>query len=165
MLLLLAAVPTVFTTWPATWRSGCRIGLDSTTTPTCQAEIPADRRAVATRVCAADPGRATSSCFAPRPAAVSAPINARPPSAFAARNRPSQAEELEAPESPLLKLPDCLVAGPCRDTLAWDLHRMHPPAVSMSRMVLIGFIVALATLVGCATSTAGPLQRTSIRAY
>ena len=39
---------------------------------------------------------------------------------------------------------------------------MHPTDVSMSRMVLIGFIVALATLVGCATSTEGPLHRTGI---
>lgn len=30
---------------------------------------------------------------------------------------------------------------------------MHAPYVSVGRMVLIGFIVALATLVGCATST------------
>jgi hypothetical protein len=29
---------------------------------------------------------------------------------------------------------------------------MHPPQASVGRMVLIGFIVALATLVGCATS-------------
>lgn len=39
---------------------------------------------------------------------------------------------------------------------------MHPTDVSMSRMVLIGFIVALATLVGCATSTEGPLHRTGV---
>jgi hypothetical protein len=36
---------------------------------------------------------------------------------------------------------------------------MHPPDLSMSRMVLIGFIVALATLVGCATSTGGRSHR------
>ncbi|HKT36127.1 MAG TPA: CHAP domain-containing protein [Nitrospira sp.] len=30
---------------------------------------------------------------------------------------------------------------------------MHPPDLSMSRMMLIGLIVAFATLVGCATST------------
>lgn len=36
---------------------------------------------------------------------------------------------------------------------AWGLHRMHPPELSIGRMALIGFIVALATLVGCATST------------
>ena len=30
---------------------------------------------------------------------------------------------------------------------------MHPPDLSMSRVVLIGFIVAFVTLVGCATST------------
>jgi hypothetical protein len=41
----------------------------------------------------------------------------------------------------------------CRDTFTWDFHRMYPSDVSMSRMVLIGFIVAFATLVGCATST------------
>src|SRR6478672_1696258 len=113
ILLLLAAAPTVFTTWPATWRRGCRIGLDSTTTPTCRAEIPPDRRAVATRASAAVPGRARLSCFAPRPAAASVRINARPLSAFAVRNRPSQTKERDDPEGrQFLKLPDCLVACP-----------------------------------------------------
>jgi len=46
-----------------------------------------------------------------------------------------------------------LVAALCRDTFIWGFYRMYPPDVSMSRMVLIGFIVAFATLVGCATST------------
>jgi hypothetical protein len=38
---------------------------------------------------------------------------------------------------------------------------MHSIQVSMSRLVLIGFIVAFATLVGCATSTGDRSQRTS----
>jgi hypothetical protein len=39
---------------------------------------------------------------------------------------------------------------------------MHPTIVSMSRMALIGFIVALATLVGCATSTGDRSPRTAV---
>jgi hypothetical protein len=37
---------------------------------------------------------------------------------------------------------------------------MHPPDLSMSRMMLIGFIVAFATLVGCATPTGDRAHRT-----
>ncbi|HET7910270.1 MAG TPA: CHAP domain-containing protein [Nitrospira sp.] len=59
----------------------------------------------------------------------------------------------------VLKLPVCLVVAPCRDTLTWVYHRMHAN-LSMSRMVLIGFIVAFATLVGCATSTGDRVHRT-----
>ena|SRR5574339_475218 len=39
---------------------------------------------------------------------------------------------------------------------------MHPTIVSMSRMALIGFIVALATLVGCATSTGDRSHRIAV---
>jgi hypothetical protein len=39
---------------------------------------------------------------------------------------------------------------------------MHPPDLSMSRIVLIGFIVAFATLVGCATPTGDRPRRTAV---
>lgn len=39
---------------------------------------------------------------------------------------------------------------------------MHPPDLSVSRMVLIGFIVAFVTLVGCATPTGDRPHRTAV---
>jgi sulfatase-modifying factor enzyme 1 len=74
------------TIWRATSPNGYMIGLDWTTTRTCPGQIRPDPQVAGIKACAADHGRVTSSCFARRREAASAPISGRRRSASAALN-------------------------------------------------------------------------------